>query len=109
MEEWISDGSCDDINNNVPCQFDGGDCCGLNPLKQYCFECNCKGNFFETMTNNRKNNEYWSFSFQSILVQLKKTAMIRMDFVMNLEPANALPIGIAMQIALVNKSSLSNL
>ena len=46
LEKWISDGSCDDINNNVPCQFDGGDCCGLNPLKQYCFECSCIGNCF---------------------------------------------------------------
>ena len=23
LEEWISDGSCDDINNNALCQFDG--------------------------------------------------------------------------------------
>jgi hypothetical protein len=50
LDEWISDGSCDDINNNVPCQFDGGDCCGLNPLKQYCFECNCKGISCKTVT-----------------------------------------------------------
>ena len=49
LEEWISDGSCDDINNNVPCKFDGGDCCGLNPLKQYCFECSCIGNFCQAM------------------------------------------------------------
>jgi hypothetical protein len=57
------------------------------------------------MTNNRKNNEYWSFSFQSILVQPKKTA-INMGIVMNLEPANVIPIGIALQIALVNKKYL---
>ena len=24
---WISDGYCDDINNNFECSFDGGDCC----------------------------------------------------------------------------------
>ena len=47
LEEWISDGSCDDINNNVPCQFDGGDCCGVNVVKQYCFNCDCIGNFCE--------------------------------------------------------------
>ena len=51
LEEWITDGSCDDINNNVPCQYDGGDCCGVNVLKQYCFECDCLGNFCETMNN----------------------------------------------------------
>ena len=49
LEEWISDGSCDDINNNVPCKFDGGDCCGFNVLKQYCFECSCIGNFCQAM------------------------------------------------------------
>ena len=49
LEEWISDGSCDDINNNVQCKFDGGDCCGFNVLKQYCFECNCIGNFCQAM------------------------------------------------------------
>ena len=58
------------------------------------------------MTNNRKNNEYWSFSFQSILVQPKKTAITQMDYVMNLEPANVIPIGIALQTALVNKKNL---
>ena len=25
---WIGDGYCDDINNNVGCNFDGGDCSG---------------------------------------------------------------------------------
>ena len=49
LEEWISDGSCDDINNNIPCKFDGGDCCGFNVLKQYCFKCTCIGNFCQTM------------------------------------------------------------
>lgn len=24
---WVSDGYCDDANNNANCQFDGGDCC----------------------------------------------------------------------------------
>ena len=60
------------------------------------------------MKNKRKNNEYRSPFFQSILVQLKKT-VIKMDIVMNLEPANAMPIGIALQIALVNKKSVLSL
>ena len=25
---WITDGYCDDINNNQDCNYDGGDCCG---------------------------------------------------------------------------------
>ena len=58
------------------------------------------------MTNIRNNNEYWSFAFQSILVQPKKTAMNQMDFVMNLELANVIPIGIALQTALVNRKNI---
>ena len=40
-ETWISDDSCDDVNNNKFCQFDGGDCCGANVIKQYCIDCEC--------------------------------------------------------------------
>ena len=42
-ESWISDDSCDDVNNNQFCNFDGGDCCGANVIKQYCINCNCLG------------------------------------------------------------------
>ena len=27
---WIGDTYCDDINNNLYCNYDGGDCCGPN-------------------------------------------------------------------------------
>jgi hypothetical protein len=40
-ESWISDDSCDDVNNNPFCMFDGGDCCGVNVIKQYCIDCDC--------------------------------------------------------------------
>ena len=40
-EAWISDDSCDDVNNNPFCMFDGGDCCGVNVIKQYCIDCDC--------------------------------------------------------------------
>ena len=33
-ESWISDDSCDDVNNNQFCNYDGGDCCGANVIKQ---------------------------------------------------------------------------
>ena len=32
---------CDDINNNMDCNFDGGDCCGPNVNTQYCSDCQC--------------------------------------------------------------------
>ena len=44
-ESWISDDSCDDVNNNPFCKFDGGDCCGANVIKQYCIDCDCLGKF----------------------------------------------------------------
>ena len=28
--EYIGDGYCDDVNNNIECQLDGGDCCPPN-------------------------------------------------------------------------------
>ena len=28
IDNWISDGYCDDVNNTEECQWDGGDCCG---------------------------------------------------------------------------------
>ena len=39
--EWISDGLCDDINNNPSCNYDGDDCCGYDVEMQYCYDCNC--------------------------------------------------------------------
>ena len=41
---WIADGYCDDINNNLACTYDGGDCCGSNVNTQYCTECQCLEN-----------------------------------------------------------------
>ena len=38
---WIGDYYCDDINNNMDCNYDGGDCCGCNANTQYCTECQC--------------------------------------------------------------------
>ena len=39
--QWIADGYCDDVNNNVDCSYDGGDCCGCNVNTQWCQECQC--------------------------------------------------------------------
>ena len=41
IEDWIGDDYCDDINNNIDCNFDGGDCCGANVNTDYCDECLC--------------------------------------------------------------------
>ena len=40
-QDWIGDGDCDDINNNLDCTYDGGDCCGSNVNTEYCTECQC--------------------------------------------------------------------
>ena len=37
----VGDGYCDDITNNLDCNYDGGDCCGSFVNNQYCTECQC--------------------------------------------------------------------
>merc|ERR1712210_348698 len=39
--KYKADGNCDDNNNNCGCDYDGGDCCGVNVKKTYCKQCKC--------------------------------------------------------------------
>ena len=39
--DWIGDTFCDDDNNNLDCNYDGGDCCGPNVDTTYCIGCQC--------------------------------------------------------------------
>ena len=39
---WISDGFCDDMNNNEACNYDEGDCCGTLSNEKFCVDCQCK-------------------------------------------------------------------
>jgi len=42
IPEWVGDGYCDDITNNVKCNFDGGDCClGPDMMTDFCTVCTC--------------------------------------------------------------------
>ena len=36
---YIGDGYCDDVNNNIGCTYDGGDCCGSN-VNKHCYQFN---------------------------------------------------------------------
>ena len=38
----MNDGLCDDMNNNDACNYDAGDCCGVNIAKHFCVKCECK-------------------------------------------------------------------
>ena len=40
---WWNDNYCDDINNNLVCNWDGGDCCNpsANFVATYCTVCEC--------------------------------------------------------------------
>ena len=45
--KWVSDGFCDDSTNNQKCNYDGGDCCGNDVDKTYCFDCHdCLGMYY---------------------------------------------------------------
>ena len=48
--EWIGDGYCDDENNIIECNFDGGDCC-TDTEHTHCTECLCKTNGDEEDTS----------------------------------------------------------
>ena len=42
--DWVGDNYCDDGNNNLECNFDGGDCCPPHAnanWNQYCQACDC--------------------------------------------------------------------
>ena len=43
--ELISDDYCDDINNNIDCIYDGGDCCGCKFNEHCCSYCQ----YFDTI------------------------------------------------------------
>jgi len=38
---YKDDQYCDDENNNCGCEWDGGDCCGINVNTKYCSACEC--------------------------------------------------------------------
>ena len=39
--DYIGDGNCQDVNNHIGCNFDGGDCCGSCVNMEFCIECLC--------------------------------------------------------------------
>ena len=54
---WIGDGFCDDIINNLICNYDGGDCCGPTVNTVYCILCECNQNITTIPpTTTGKNN-----------------------------------------------------
>ena len=40
---WIADGSCDSINNNIECGYDGGDCCECTCSRDRLYPCGFNG------------------------------------------------------------------
>ena len=47
----VGDGVCDDNNNNIECNFDGGDCCGPEAVTTVCHDCLClDSNYITTPT-----------------------------------------------------------
>ena len=50
--ELIANGFCDDETNNVWCNYDGGDCCGLCVATDYCSDCQCSDEYIDNMGSN---------------------------------------------------------
>ena len=61
IDEWIGDGFCDDSNNKDACAYDGGDCCGIDVQKRFCYDCACKGMY--SMISNVEIRKYSHYSF----------------------------------------------
>ena len=53
VDQWIGDQYCDDVNNNLGCNFDGGDCCyqSIPNWDNYCDTCECLIPITLTTTN----------------------------------------------------------
>ena len=77
----VADGFCDDDTNNLACDFDGGDCCGLEVLEAYCDDCDCHEDWHEEkgqslllvfkaklilQTNSFKNEPHVKSAFQAL-------------------------------------------
>ena len=80
---WLSDGFCDDTNNIEECNYDGGDCCGINVQKNFCVNCTCTGRCKYTY-----NVEKCIFAFlknvfykQTNLIVTLTSLVMEMDFV----------------------------
>ena len=60
LVDWIGDNFCDDENNNIECNFDGGDCCN-NDYENwdiYCQICECHElRLVYCFTNTDRSNE----------------------------------------------------
>merc|ERR1719495_1479153 len=52
LPQYQGDNFCDDVNNNAGCEYDGGDCCGLNVNITFCTECEC----LDPSNGNRNGN-----------------------------------------------------
>ena len=67
---YKGDNYCDDENNNCGCDWDGGDCCGINVNTDYCSSCLCldpnaasskKSQSFDpsiSISNNKRKSAY---------------------------------------------------
>ena len=45
-ELLMNDGICDDKSNTYQCNFDGGDCCKDDTIKDFCLLCQCFSKYF---------------------------------------------------------------
>ena len=64
---WIGDGWCDDVTNNIQCNYDGGDCCGANINTQYCVVCQCLSGGGNTTTTSGGPTTTGAFTTSSTL------------------------------------------
>ena len=45
----MGDEICDDDANVFECDFDGGDCCGTDSIKDFCLQCQCYSKYWKRL------------------------------------------------------------
>ena len=85
---WSGNGFCDDENNNVECNFDGGDCCLDEVDKHYCSECICHENTYhpqghkipKQLKTHCKSSIYFKSDFQKMYCAIPQKSEGNVNF-----------------------------
>ena len=48
-DKIMGDEICDDDANVFECDFDGGDCCGADSIKDFCLQCQCYSKYWKRL------------------------------------------------------------
>ena len=77
--ELVGNDICNDETNIAECNYDGGDCCVVNPNTNYCSDCNCLGG--GVITSPRFPGNYENNLDLTWLIKVQMGKTIRINFI----------------------------